>query len=413
MLAGPVADIVIQSSYSFSNSLEVNELFAIHDSVMNTLTIAAIQGRTCVEDTGWWCTAQNGFESLMVKLHGIVEGPLGIKENTYGWTIILFTFLCRMLTFPLNYISYASSDRVKALKPYMEKIKERYAEDQTAQNIATAKLYEMSATNPLAGCLPSIAQIPVFIFLYRSVLNLAFENELNEPFFWLPSLEGPTFDAGRGIGWLTENWVDGTPSLGWHDTLCYLLVPIALVITQSLSMQIMQPPVDPNDEGAVRTQRILKYLPLMIGWFSANVPAGLGLYWMTSNLVSVGSSVATKAYLKANPPELDIKLADLGLDDGSAGVKLPNTIEEAIAEAKINAAPDRTPRRPGLVSIARVDLDLVNSNLEAFPSRVQNIPSSPSLPSSTTAVSNNNDDDEVSIETPTAKESSSEEVTAR
>ena len=361
---------------------------------MPSLTMSAITGSTCVDDSGWWCTVQNSVEGLIENLHGVVSGPLGVKENSYGWSIILFTFMCRAAIFPLTFLSYQSSDRVKALKPYMDQIKERYGDDQQAANLAVAKLYEMTETNPLAGCLPSIAQIPVFIALYRSVLNLAFANKLDEPFFWLPSLEGPTYDAGRGIAWLTDNWVDGVPPLGWHDTAAFCALPIALVLTQSLSMRVMTPPADPGDVAAQRTQRVLKYLPLLIGWFSANVPAGLGLYWMTSNLFTVTSSVAAKAYLKENPVQLDINFAQLGLDDGSAGVKIPTSIEDAIKQAKVNAAPSRLPRRAGVPPIAFFDLGTADENLHHFPSTLFDleVPSS-SLSSSSSSTAPTSDDE--------------------
>ena len=232
---------------------------------------------------------------------------LGIENGSWGLSIILFTAFLRTLIFPLNFISYEATDRNKALKPYMDKIRERYAEDQQSMNLATAKLYEMTETNPLAGCLPAIAQIPVFIALYRSILNLAFEKRIGEGFLWLPNLEGPTYDNGRGLQWLTDNWVDGVPPLGWHDTLCFLALPAALVVAQSISMKVLSPPPDPNDKAAQNANRVLKYLPLMIGYFSANVPAGLGLYWMTSNVFSVAGSLGAKAYLKQNPPKLDVE----------------------------------------------------------------------------------------------------------
>ena len=114
-------------------------------------------------------------------------------------------------------------------------------------------------------------------------------------------------------------------------------------------MKLLQPP-NP-DPSAETSNAVLKFLPLMIGWFSANVPSGLGLYWMTSNVLSVAGSVGSKAYLKANPPQLDVDLAELGLDDGSAGVKLPTTLEEALVEARINARPDRSPLRPGVAAV--------------------------------------------------------------
>ena len=68
----------------------------------------------------------------------------------------------------------------------------------------------------------------------------------------------------------------------------------------------LSPPVDPNDAKAKQTQAILKYLPLMIGWFSLQVPAALGVYWMTNNIITTTATQTIKGYLKANPPQLDI-----------------------------------------------------------------------------------------------------------
>ena len=115
----------------------------------------------------------------------------GIKQNTYGFAIFAFTFLARSATLPLSWIQYSSTEKMKALKPYQDEIKERYTDEQT-RNFMTAKLYEDTESNPLAGCIPSLVQIPVFIALYRSILNLANSKALEEPFFFLPSLEGPT-----------------------------------------------------------------------------------------------------------------------------------------------------------------------------------------------------------------------------
>ena len=75
-------------------------------------------------------------------------------------------------------------------------------------NQKIAEVYQTNEVNPLAGCIPSIVQIPVFIGLYRAVLNLAKENALNEPFLFLPNLEGPTYgaDPAHGSDWLFKNW---------------------------------------------------------------------------------------------------------------------------------------------------------------------------------------------------------------
>ena len=126
-----------------------------------TFEMAAIQGRTCVDDFGWWCTIQNSVQGAIEGLHGFIHDTLGIKENSWGISIILFTAALRTVIYPLNFVSYESTERNKALKPYMDKIKDRYGEDQQAVNLATAKLYEMTETNPLAGCLPEIGRAHV------------------------------------------------------------------------------------------------------------------------------------------------------------------------------------------------------------------------------------------------------------
>ena len=75
-------------------------------------------------------------------------------------------------------------------------------------NQKIAEVYQTEGVNPLAGCIPALIQLPVFIGLYRAVLNLAKENALDEPFLWLPSLEGPTYgaDPTAGSDWILKNW---------------------------------------------------------------------------------------------------------------------------------------------------------------------------------------------------------------
>jgi YidC/Oxa1 family membrane protein insertase len=75
-------------------------------------------------------------------------------------------------------------------------------------NQKIAEFYKDNEINPLAGCLPSLAQIPIFIGLYRAVLELAKENQLDEAFLWLPNLEGPTSgaDPATGSDWILKGW---------------------------------------------------------------------------------------------------------------------------------------------------------------------------------------------------------------
>jgi YidC/Oxa1 family membrane protein insertase len=214
---------------------------------------------------------------------------------------------------------------MKALKPYMTEIKEKFKDNKDAQNRAIAKLYEDAEQNPLAGCLVSLAQLPILLGLYRGIRLLAQDGRLEEPFLWIPSLEGPVSAPDfRGTEWLTEGWtkIDGTltPSMGWETTLAFLVMPVALVIGQSLTMKILTPPVDDGmseeeQEQMEKSQRFLKFLPLLIGFFSLQVPAGLTIYWFTSNLFTLSQSLGARAYYAANPPQIELPDYWDALDD--------------------------------------------------------------------------------------------------
>jgi hypothetical protein len=92
----------------------------------------------------------------------------------------------------------------------------RYKEDPQKQNEMIAQLYKDEEVNPLAGCIPTLIQLPIFISLYRGLLELAQADKLQESFLWIPSLEGPVGEYNPvtnlpvdSLGWLTKNWVDG------------------------------------------------------------------------------------------------------------------------------------------------------------------------------------------------------------
>jgi YidC/Oxa1 family membrane protein insertase len=188
---------------------------------------------------------------------------------------------------------------VKALQPVVKDIQAKYQSNPEVMNQKIAEVYQTNSVNPLAGCLPSVAQIPIFIGLYRAVLELAKDNKLDEPFLWLPNLEGPVYgsDPTKGSAWLFDGWVNGAPSLGWDDTVAFLILPVFLVVSQFVSMEIMQPKTDSPQQGNF----VLKLLPLMIGWFSLNVPAALCLYWVTNNIVTTATSVIIRNNMKTEP----------------------------------------------------------------------------------------------------------------
>ncbi|KAL1510465.1 hypothetical protein AB1Y20_006771 [Prymnesium parvum] len=258
----------------------------LDDTTSNAVTSAAA---ATAEDPSWFTSLvvtplELGIEALASAFRGAG------MEQAYGPAIIVFTIVLKALTFPLNKQQIESTAKMQAIQPMAKKLQDKYQNRDPARlNQELQKLYQDNQVNPLAGCLPALAQIPIFIGLYQALLALAKENLLAEPFLWIPSLEGPSRDYTEGIKWLTEGWSNGAPPLGWHDTLCYLVLPVALVISQYLSTALLTPKTD--DPAQQQSQAILKFLPLMIGWFSLNVPSGLGLYWLVNNAVTTLTTV--------------------------------------------------------------------------------------------------------------------------
>lgn len=255
-----------------------------------------------VQKNGGWF----GFisEALEVVLKVLKDGLSAVHvPYSYGFAIILLTIIVKAATLPLTKKQVESTLAMQNLQPQLKAIQQRYAGNQERIQLETARLYRQAGVNPLAGCFPTLATIPVWIGLYQALSNVANEGLLTEGFFWIPSLGGPTTIAARqsgsGISWLLP-FVDGHPPLGWHDTICYLVLPVLLVVSQYFSMEIMKPPQS-DDPSQKNTLLVLKFLPLMIGWFSLSVPSGLSIYWFTNNVLSTAQQVWLRKMGGAKP----------------------------------------------------------------------------------------------------------------
>jgi len=193
-------------------------------------------------------------------------------------------------------------------------VREWYQDNKQMENMATADLFEKVDVNPLAGCLPSLAQIPVFLGVYYSVTAIAKAQIFTEGFLWIPNLSGPIADRRDGISWLTEGWVNGAPPLGWEDTLAYLTIPAILVCTQTAALYLLGS-FDAIDETKKETQTIglvLRVLPLMLGWFAMNAPSGLGLYWVFNNILTTSTTVLVKKLVEKDELEVAVDVGVVG-----------------------------------------------------------------------------------------------------
>jgi YidC/Oxa1 family membrane protein insertase len=211
---------------------------------------------------------------------------------------------------------------MQALQPKVKMLQEKYRNDPATMNQKLGELYVGANVNPLAALLPTFAQLPILISLYKGLNYLAEEDALEEPFLWLPNLEGPTF-GNRGMDWLLNfsDWNGGVPPLGWDDTLRFLSLPVILIATQKASIELQKPADASGPENAqqAQTYKILGYLPFVLGLTALSVPSGLAIYWIANNVLTTGTTIAIKEKVKNEMEQMDV---------GSLGKSTPQRAAE-------------------------------------------------------------------------------------
>jgi len=288
---------------------------------------------------GFWMSS---LKATIFKFHDLT--------GSYGLSIIGIVLAVKAITYPLNYKVYAAQFEMQAIQPEIDRIKEEYADNPEIINMRTSVLFEEKKVNPLAGCLPILIQFPVFIGLYRTLLNLGRDRVLEEPFLFLPSLEGPVV-AGlptdyvgvrEDAPWLLQNWVDGVPPLGWHDTAVYCVLPILVVVAQLVSAEITKAGAPKKKESEAPTDgsmdTIIKLLPFLIGWFSLNLPSGCALYWLINTTFTTAQQVYIKSLFK---PQLELAAATQAASSTAGNTQI---VTEAERKMQAQASEDGTLR---------------------------------------------------------------------
>lgn len=239
---------------------------------------------TTVAPEGWW---QTFFVWPLAKGLVWLHESLANANIPYSWgfAIILFTLAIKVITFPLTVTQIRGMQAQKDLQPKIQELQKKYGKDREKLSQEQMKLYQEAGVNPLSGCLPMLVQMPVLFGLYSALIALGTALE-NAKFFWIPNLGFPHYTDG--MGWITQLF-----SAGDYGTLvAYLILPALLMVSQ-FYMQKMTTPTTPSAEGAAGMMgQMTTIMTLMFGFFTLQVPAGLTLYWVTSNLLQMGQTVA-------------------------------------------------------------------------------------------------------------------------
>mmetsp|Transcript_8338 Transcript_8338/g.18672 ORF Transcript_8338/g.18672 Transcript_8338/m.18672 type:complete len:343 (-) Transcript_8338:173-1201(-) len=257
-------DVIVQSAHhlgDLSHHIQQSSLVVADAAAPAVDAGASLYSK--VDKTGF-------IGGIAEQIENAIDFGRGVVKS-YGLSIILFTCLLKVVTLPLTQQQLESTTKMQKLAPLQKTIQEKYAEDEVTKNKLLSQLFQAANVNPLAGCLPALVQIPIFISLYRALTNLVAENKLQEPFLWIPSLEGPIYDrpTAEAADWLKSIFA-GNPLLGWHDTLAFLSLPLILYISQSISQKVLAPPKDPNkvlSEQEQVTQGVVNNLPFIVAFF--------------------------------------------------------------------------------------------------------------------------------------------------
>jgi YidC/Oxa1 family membrane protein insertase len=174
-------------------------------------------------------------------------------SGNWGVAIILLTVLIKLIFFPLSAASYKSMAKMKLITPRLQKIRDMYQHDRAKMNQAMMELYKTEKINPLGGCFPILVQIPVFIALYW-VLLAAIELRHSPFIFWIKDLSA--LDP-------------------------FYVLPVLMTVT--MIVQTKMNPVPPDPVQA----KVMQFMPYMFSVFFFFFPAGLVLYWLVNNILSI------------------------------------------------------------------------------------------------------------------------------
>jgi YidC/Oxa1 family membrane protein insertase len=289
------------------------------------------------------------FESIMVFIHAHLVG------GSWGLAIVGLTVLVRAILVPITFRQLKSMQEMQRLAPEMKAIKDKYAEDKQRQQQEIMKFYKENKINPLASCLPFALQLPVFISLFYMLrtdlkfdicgpqLREHYTRELHRPITSNSQIpEKAVHVMGHTVAGLTETGCNVVypgsakflfiPDITSKATGVVLIVLIAVYIaSQIISTLMATASADPNQ------RRMMLVLPLVIVAFLFRYPAGLLVYWITTNVWTIVQQYFIRRRIGPAPPKAT---ASVKSSNGRAGAA---AAEPALAIAGVGSGPSAVP----------------------------------------------------------------------
>ena len=218
-------------------------------------------------DFGWFIFGSWSIVKAVAKPIFYVLRFINEYTHNFGITIILLTMGIKLLFVPLQYKSYKSMKQMQVIQPKVLALQEKFKEDRDRLNKELIKLYRDHKVNPVGGCLPMVLQMPVFVALFN-ILYMTIDLR-QAPFFW----------------WITD--------LSVQDP--YYVLPIIMGVTMVIQQKITPTTMDPTQA------KIMLILPVFMTFLFINFPAGLVLYWLTNNLLTISQQFVTDRVFAIKP----------------------------------------------------------------------------------------------------------------
>src|SRR5215210_2118085 len=199
------------------------------------------------------------FGRVFAPLTGVVGDALEFFQSLgapWWLSIVILTVIVRTLLFPLTVKQVKSMRAMQDLRPEMERIRAKYKDNKQKQQEEIMKLYQESGVNPFGSCFPLLVQMPIFITMFYVIRSFGDTH--------------PSFTSG-GILWFQD--------LSAHDP--FYVLPVLSALTMLAASEITAKSLDPQQRWMMRV------LPVVFTIFLLNFPAGLFMYWITSNLVTL------------------------------------------------------------------------------------------------------------------------------
>jgi YidC/Oxa1 family membrane protein insertase len=214
-------------------------------------------------------------EYVIIPYFGFADNYMG-----YGLAIILFAVLIKMILYPLTKKSYKSMAEMKELQPKMQEIKEKYEDDPEKQQKETMKLYKEAGVNPLGGCLPNLLQLPILITLWRFFQNSILIRQ--QEFLWATDLSAPDYILSLPFS---------VPFLGDQIAGFVLLMTGAMIAQSKLTGGMGPGGGGAGGPGGMNMKALQYVFPFMLLFIFNNFAAGLSLYYLIYNVVSIGQQL--------------------------------------------------------------------------------------------------------------------------